>query len=282
MFSSVDNRISKGKLSHNLKEKPCAAQITTTALSQREDSMSASSSIEWTDATWNPVRGCQKVSPGCKFCYAEAFAERWRGVPGHPYEQGFDLRLVRDHLELPLRWKKSKLIFVNSMSDLYQDGVDDNFIFDVFKTMKRAQWHTFQVLTKRSERLAALAAKLDWAPNVWQGVSVESAAYVSRIDDLLRAEAAIRFLSVEPLLGPIPDLPLDGIHWVIVGGESGPRARPMNEKWVLDIRDRCARANVPFFFKQWGGRNKAAAGRILEGVQWNQMPARPSPETVLA
>ena len=189
--------------------------------------MSDRSDIEWTDATWNPVRGCQKVSPGCKHCYAETFSERFRGVPGHPFEQGFDLRLVPDALDLPRRWRSGRLVFVNSMSDLFQDEVPADFIRRAFSVMRECPQHQFQVLTKRAERLLALAPKLDWAPNVWMGVSVENDDYKWRIDLLRRVPAAIRFISVEPLLGPIKKLPLKGIHWVIAGGESGPRARAM-------------------------------------------------------
>lgn len=237
--------------------------------------MSVTSSIEWTDATWNPLRGCQKVSPGCKHCYAETFTERFRGVPGHPFEQGFDLRLVPEALGLPLRWRSPKRIFVNSMSDLFQDGVPDAYIEQVFDVMRRASHHTaFQVLTKRSARLRELAPRLPWPDNVWIGVSVETDRYTSRIADLATVQqAAVRFLSVEPLLGPIPVLPLDGIDWVIVGGESGHGARPMDPAWVTDIRDQCVRAGVPFFFKQWGGVRKSRAGRLLDGRTWDAMPA---------
>lgn len=236
--------------------------------------MSATSAIEWTDATWNPLRGCRKVSPGCKHCYAETFAERFRGVPGHPFEQGFDLRLVPEALELPLRWRLPKRIFVNSMSDLFQDDVPDTYVAQVFDVMRRAAHHAaFQVLTKRSERLRQLAPRLPWPDNVWIGVSVESAAYLTRIRDLgTIRQAAVRFLSVEPLLAPIPELPLDGIDWVIVGGESGPGARPMDPAWVRDIRDQCAAARVPFFFKQWGGVQKARRGRLLDGRTWDELP----------
>jgi protein gp37 len=236
--------------------------------------MSQTSAIEWTDATWNPLRGCRKVSPGCKNCYAETFAERFRGVPGHPFEQGFDLRLVPEALDLPLRWRSPKRIFVNSMSDLFQDEVEDAYIERVFDVMRRAHHHVaFQVLTKRSERLKQIAPRLPWPDNVWIGVSVESERYISRIEDLVSVrQAAVRFLSVEPLLGPLPALPLDGIDWVIVGGESGPRARPMDPAWVLEVRDQCERAGVPFFFKQWGGVRKARNGRLLEGRTWDEMP----------
>lgn len=236
--------------------------------------MSSSSAIEWTDATWNPLRGCRKVSPGCKHCYAETFAERFRGVPGHPFEQGFDLRLVPEALELPLRWRAPRRIFVNSMSDLFQDEVPESYIQRVFAVMARAQHHlAFQVLTKRSARLRELAPRLPWPANVWIGVSVESEKYSSRVYDLAMVQsAAVRFLSVEPLLGPIPRLPLSGIDWVIVGGESGHGARPMDPGWVRDLRDQCLSAKVPFFFKQWGGVRKARAGRELDGRTWDEMP----------
>jgi protein gp37 len=234
--------------------------------------MSDQSAIEWTDATWNPVRGCTKISPGCKHCYAETFAERFRGVPGHPFEQGFDLRLVPEALELPLRWKRGRLIFVNSMSDLFHEDIPLDYIRRVFGVMRAAEQHQFQVLTKRAARLEELAPHLEFAPNIWMGVSVENAAYTKRIEHLRRVPAHVRFLSVEPLLGPIDDLPLEGIHWVIVGGESGRRARPMAPEWVRSIRDQCRRARVPFFFKQWGGVFKSRTGRELDGRTWDQMP----------
>lgn len=234
--------------------------------------MSETSSIEWTDATWNPVTGCTKISPGCKNCYAETFAERFRGVDGHPYEQGFDLKLWSERLVLPLTWKKSKRIFVNSMSDLFHEHVPDSFIVEVFDTMSQAHWHQFQVLTKRAERLKSIASDLSWTDNIWMGVSVENADYSFRVELLREVDAHVRFLSIEPLLGPIPDLNLDRIDWVIVGGESGNRARPIEGDWVIDIRDQCKKAKVPFFFKQWGGRNKKKTGRILEGRTWDEMP----------
>jgi protein gp37 len=234
--------------------------------------MSDRSAIEWTEATWNPVRGCTKVSPGCKHCYAETFAERFRGVPGHPFEQGFDLRLVPTALDLPKRWRRGRLIFVNSMSDLFQEDIPLDFIRSVFAVMRECPQHQFQVLTKRAERLVELAPRLEWTPNVWMGVSVESAAYTWRSQMLQKVDAAIRFLSVEPLLGPIESLPLHRIDWVIVGGESGHRAREMRVEWVRSIRDQCRTAGVPFFFKQWGGVNKSEAGRTLDRREWNEMP----------
>ena len=234
--------------------------------------MSKKSAIEWTDSTWNPVTGCTKVSPACKNCYAETFAERWRGIPGHPYEQGFDLRLWPDRLELPLAWKKPRMIFVNSMSDLFHEEVPYAFIASAFRTMERASWHVFQVLTKRSERLAELAPRLAWPPNVWAGVSIETADYLQRADHLREVPAAIRFLSLEPLLGHLGTIDLSDIDWVIVGGESGPRARPMEAAWVRDIHRQCRREGVPFFFKQWGGTQKKKNGRSLDGRTWDGMP----------
>ena len=235
--------------------------------------MAQRSAIEWTHATWNPVRGCTKVSPGCKHCYAETFAERFRGVPGHPFEQGFDLRLVPEKLEEPLRWKTPRRVFVNSLSDLFHEQIPVDYIRSVFDVMRQARRHQFQILTKRSARLLQLAPELRWHPNVWMGVSVENARYAFRSRDLARVPADVRFLSVEPLLGAIPELPLDGIHWVIVGGESGPRHRPVQREWVLEIRDQCLASGVPFFFKQWGGRFPKSGGRTLEGREWNQFPA---------
>ena len=234
--------------------------------------MSEKSTIEWTDSTWNPVTGCTKVSPGCKHCYAEIFAERWRGIPGHPYEQGFDLQLWPDRLELPLTWKKPRTVFVNSMSDLFHTEVPLPYIQRVFRTMEKASWHTFQILTKRSERLAALASELKWPPNVWMGVSIETAEYLWRVDHVREVSAAVRFLSLEPLLGPVGAIDLSGIHWVIVGGESGPGARPMEANWIREIRKQCHAQNVPFFFKQWGGVQKHRTGRKLGGRTYDEMP----------
>jgi len=235
--------------------------------------VSEHSEIEWTDATWNPVRGCTKVSPGCKHCYAETFAERFRGVPGHPYQQGFDLRLVPESLELPFRWKGRKLIFVNSMSDLFHEGIPDDYVLRVLEVIRKSRQHQFQVLTKRAERLASFSRKRSIPSNAWIGVSVESADYTWRIDYLRKVPARIRFLSVEPLLGPLGRLDLRGISWVIVGGESGPGARPMEPSWVREIRDTCLAARVPFFFKQWGGVRKKHAGRVLDGRTWDEKPA---------
>lgn len=256
--------------------------------------MAERSAIEWTDSTWNPVTGCTKVSPGCKHCYAEAIAERFRGIPGHPYERGFDLRLWPRRLILPLRWKEPRRIFVNSMSDLFHKGVPDEFVAKVFNVMQQANWHIFQVLTKRSERMRVWSnerfcsgarspnSKKVWPAHVWAGVSVETQDYVWRIRDLQQVPAKVRFLSVEPLLGSV-DLDvslLKGIHWVIVGGESGPFARQMQPEWVRAIQRRCKEYGVKFFFKQWGayapdGRRvgKKAAGRKLDGRTWDDMPA---------
>src|SRR5438876_1164646 len=234
--------------------------------------MSDNSSIEWTEATWNPVTGCRKVSPGCAHCYAEAFAERFRGVPGHPYQQGFDLRLWPERLELPLRWRRPRLIFANSMSDLFHEEVPDAVVHQVFAVMERASWHTFQVLTKRHERLVDLAPHLPWPPNVWMGVSIENQRFVHRADHLRQVPAAVRFISAEPLLGPLEGLDLDGIDWLIAGGESGPRHRRIDPAWVTELRDRCETAGVAFFFKQWGGRTPKAGGRLLEGVQHDALP----------
>ncbi|NUO51117.1 MAG: phage Gp37/Gp68 family protein [Polyangiaceae bacterium] len=235
--------------------------------------MSDGSTIEWTDATWNPVRGCTKISPGCKRCYAERFAERFRGVPGHPFEQGFDLRLIPSALDLPLKWRASRRVFVNSMSDLFHEEIPVPYVERVFDVMRRASHHTFQVLTKRADRMAKLAPSLNVSDNVWMGVSVENAEYTTRIDHLRNVQTRVRFLSIEPLLGPIPDLNLTGIHWAIVGGESGPRARPLEPEWVRSIRDQCVAAGVPFFFKQWGGVRKHVTGRELDGRTWDEMPA---------
>jgi protein gp37 len=234
--------------------------------------MSASSTIEWTEATWNPTTGCQKISPGCQHCYAERFAERWRGVAGHPYEQGFDLRIWHERLEMPLSWKKSRLIFVNSMSDLFLDEIPTDFILAVFNVMTQASWHQFQVLTKRPERMLEIAQKLDnWPSNIWAGVSVESQAWNWRVDILKKVPASIKFLSCEPLLGALK-LSLNNISWVIVGGESGIGARPIKIEWVRDIKDQCLEANVPFFFKQWGGVYKKRNGRDLDGKTWDEFP----------
>lgn len=234
--------------------------------------MSDQSSIEWTDSTWNPVTGCTKISPGCKHCYAEKFAERWRGIPDHPYEQGFDLKLWPARIELPLTWKKPRTIFVNSMSDLFHDKIPTPFIKKIFSVMQDAHWHTFQILTKRADRLADLANELNWPKNIWMGVSVENEQYLGRIDKLRHVPAAVRFISFEPLLGPVGKADLTEIHWAIVGGESGPGARPIDPKWVREIRSLCSKKKTAFFFKQWGGVQKSRTGRILDGRTWDQMP----------
>jgi protein gp37 len=242
--------------------------------------MSDGSAIEWTDATWNPVRGCTKITPGCAHCYAETFAERFRGVPRHPYEQGFDLRLVPTKLEEPLRWRRPRMIFVNSMSDLFHKSVPDDYVLAVSRVMATTPRHVFQVLTKRSERLRdLLRTKLSFAAgqsHIWWGVSVENRKHgLPRIDDLRSAPAAVRFLSIEPLLERLGPVNLSGISWVIVGGESGPGARPIDASWVRDIRDQCLESAVPFFFKQWGGVRKKHTGRVLDGRTWDELPDRP-------
>jgi protein gp37 len=234
--------------------------------------MATNSAIEWTETTWNPLTGCTKISPGCKHCYAERMSLRLQAMGQRNYVHGFDLNLHEHMLEEPLRWRKPRVVFVNSMSDLFHQDVPESFIFRVFEVMRRADWHVFQVLTKRSERLAHMSAEIDWPANVWMGVSVERADYAYRIDHLRQTEARVRFLSLEPLLGPLQGLPLDGIDWVIVGGESGPGARNLDAAWVTGIRDQCLAAKVPFFFKQWGGVFKNRNGRVLEGRTWDEMP----------
>ena len=236
--------------------------------------MGARSAIEWTESTWNPVTGCTKISPGCQNCYAERMARRLQAMGQANYAEGFKLVVHERSLELPLRWKAPQTIFVNSMSDLFHRDVPTEFVLRTFDIMNRANWHNYQVLTKRSARLVNTDPQLPWAEHIWMGVSVENADYVHRIEDLRRTGALVRFLSLEPLLGPLPGLDLTGIDWVIVGGESGPGARKMEATWVTDIRDQCVRANVPFFFKQWGGTNKKKAGRLLDGQLWDQMPAQ--------
>ncbi len=235
--------------------------------------MSNRSSIEWTESTWNPVTGCTKVSPGCKHCYAERMAKRLKAMGQPNYANGFTLTLHEHSLELPLKWKRPQRIFVNSMSDLFHTNVPTWFIQKALDVMRSAHWHEFQVLTKRSERLLEMSSSLAWPDNVWMGVSVESQDYVFRIDDLRDTGAAIKFVSFEPLLGPLPKLYLNGIDWAIVGGESGPGARPMEREWVLDIKSQCQNEGVPFFFKQWGGVNKKKTGRLLEGRTWDEVPS---------
>jgi protein gp37 len=232
----------------------------------------AKSSIEWTESTWNPLTGCTKVSDGCKHCYAERMARRLKAMGQANYANGFKLTMHPHVLEKPLLWKPPQMIFVNSMSDLFHSEVPAQYIMQVFDTMRRAHWHTFQVLTKRAKRLPKLDPRIDWPANVWMGVSIENESVQWRIDCLRETRARTKFLSLEPLLGPLPNLNLEGIDWVIVGGESGPKARPMDQAWVSDIRDQCVTANVPFFFKQWGGVQKKRNGRLLDGRTWDQLP----------
>jgi protein gp37 len=234
--------------------------------------MADRSAIEWTQATWNPVTGCDKVSPGCAHCYAETFAERWRGIPGHAYEQGFELRLWPERLEQPLRWRRPRMIFVNSMSDLFHERVPFEFISRVFAAMGEAGQHTFQILTKRHERLAELAPRLPWHSNIWMGVSIENRRFVHRADYLREVEANVRFISAEPLLGPLEGLNLSGIDWLIAGGESGPGHRPVRIDWLRELRDQSNHAGTAFFFKQWGGHRPKSGGRTLDGRTWDEMP----------
>jgi protein gp37 len=241
--------------------------------------LSERTAIEWTDHTWNPIRGCTKISPGCAHCYAETFAERFRGVPGHPYEQGFDLRLIPGKLAEPLRWRSPSMVFVNSMSDLFHEDVPEAYVAAVCRVMILANWHTYQVLTKRSERMREMLrtslAFASSAPHIWWGVSVEDRRHgLPRVEHLRQAPASLRILSVEPLLEDLGPFDLDGIGWVIAGGESGPGARRMEQDWIAGLRDHCARVGVPFFFKQWGGVRKGAAGRTLDGRTHDETPAR--------
>lgn len=239
-------------------------------------------SIEWTETTWNPVTGCSKVSPGCRHCYAERMAKRLQAMGVRNYRDGFEVRVHEHMLTMPIGWAKPRMVFVNSMGDLFHEEVPVDFIRRVFEVMQRTPRHTYQLLTKRAERLAEIAPSLSWPDNVWMGVTVESNEYLQRVEHLTQVPAAVRFLSIEPLLGPLPDLNLDGINWVIVGGESGPGARPMQKEWALGIRDCCLEQGVPFFFKQWGGTRKKQAGRTLENRTWNQMPPPSSPNFLLA
>jgi len=234
----------------------------------------ATSKIEWTESTWNPVTGCTKISSGCQNCYAERMAKRLKLMGQPNYAKGFQVALHEHVLEYPLRWKKPRTIFDNSMSDLFHERVPDSFILKVFEIMRRAYWHQFQVLTKRSTRLRELATRLNWTKNIWVGVSVEDEEVKFRIDDLRRVPATIKFVSIEPLLGPVTSLDLSNIDWVIVGGESGPRSRPMKKEWVIQIKEQCVEQNVAFFFKQWGGINKNKTGRLLEGRIWDEMPIK--------
>jgi protein gp37 len=230
------------------------------------------SSIEWTESTWNPVTGCSKISPGCKFCYAKRMADRLKAMGQPRYRDGFAVRLQEDLIDLPLRWREPRIVFVNSMSDLFHEDIPESFILRCFQTMNIAKQHTFQVLTKRPTRCTELAKKIDWTSNIWIGTSIESAEYSWRSSSIASLPAAVRFLSIEPLLSAIPNLPLKSIDWAIVGGESGPGARPMDPDWVRQIRDRCVAQNVPFFFKQWGGVRKSRTGRTLDGRTWDELP----------
>lgn len=234
--------------------------------------MGANSLIEWTESTWNPVTGCTKISEGCVHCYAERLAHRLKAIGQRNYSNGFRVTLHPHTLNIPLEWKKSHRIFVNSMSDLFHDAIPLSFIQQVFDVMNKAYWHSFQILTKRADRLAEFAPYLQWAGNIWMGVTVESPLYLSRLEYLRSVPAAVRFLSLEPLLNPIHDIDLLNVDWVIVGGESGPGARPMDERWVIDVQQKCFKANVPFFFKQWGGVNKKKSGRLLNGKTYDEMP----------
>ena len=234
--------------------------------------MATLSDIEWTEATWNPLTGCNKISPGCKNCYAEKLSYRLQKMGQHNYRNGFALTLHHHALEIPLKWKKPKVIFVNSMSDLFHKEVPLSFIKKVFKVMNQCPQHQFQILTKRAEQLQKIAPQLKWTDNIWMGVSVENKNYIKRIDTLLKTKAKIKFLSLEPLLGPLKGLKLKGIDWVIVGGESGPKARPVQAEWIMQIRDQCVAQKTPFFFKQWGGVRKHKTGRQLEGRTWDEMP----------
>ena len=240
--------------------------------------MADGSAIEWTDATWNPVTGCTKITAGCDNCYASRFSERFRGVPGHPFESGFDLTLRPERLQQPLGWKRPRMIFVNSMSDLFHKEVPREFVDRVFDTMEAADWHVFQVLTKRSSIMRDYLKRryrgVTAPAHVWLGVSVEDGRAKGRIEHLRQAPAAVRFLSIEPLIGPVGPMTLDGIHWVIAGGESGPGARPMHIDWARDVRDQCAAQGVAFFFKQWGGIRPKTGGRDLDGREWNDLPAK--------
>jgi protein gp37 len=236
--------------------------------------MAQGSSIEWTESTWNPVTGCTKVSPGCKHCYAERIAARLQAMGQRNYEKGFQVAIHHHALELPLTWKKPQMVFVNSMSDIFHEEVPEEFVRRVFDVMRRAWWHTFQVLTKRTKRLEKIAGEIDWPPNVWMGVSVETKNYFFRIDHLRTVPAGVKFISFEPLLEDVGKIHLTGIDWVIVGGESGPRARPIEKAWVVEIREQCLAVGVPFFFKQWGGVNKSKTGRLLDGRRWEELPRR--------
>ncbi len=234
--------------------------------------MAHNSLIEWTQSTWNPVTGCTKISIGCNNCYAERFAKRLQAAGVSQYINGFKVKIHPESFSIPLKWKKPRVIFVNSMSDLFHEEVPDDFIFRIFEIMKQANWHVFQILTKRSERMLQLSPKLDWQPNIWMGVTIETQDYIFRLEHLKKTKSSVKFISFEPLLSDIKNLRLKGIDWVIVGGESGPKSRPMKKEWVVNIRNSCIYQNIPFFFKQWGGFRKKVNGRLLEGKTWNEMP----------
>ncbi|MFH1941652.1 MAG: phage Gp37/Gp68 family protein [bacterium] len=234
--------------------------------------MAVKSLIEWTESTWNPITGCTKISLGCKNCYAERLSKRLQAMGQPNYKNGFKITLHPHAIEIPLHWKIPQMVFVNSMSDLFHEDVPSSFIIKIFEVMNKAEWHIFQILTKRSHRLSELAPRLNWTPNIWMGVTIESQDYIYRIDNLRTTSAPIKFLSMEPLLGPICNLNLKGIDWVIVGGESGPGARPIEEYWINDILKKCESNYIPFFFKQWGGFNKKKNGRLLKGKTWDGMP----------
>jgi len=241
--------------------------------------MAFESSIEWTESTWNPVTGCTKISTGCTHCYAERMAKRLQAMGVPNYTKGFSVAVHEESLGIPLKWSKPRVIFVNSMSDLFHEHIPDDFILRVFRAMNEVPRHRFQVLTKRSERLLRMSPALPWTENIWMGVTVEEDRYLYRAEHLKRVRAAVKFLSLEPLLGPLPGLDLDGLDWVIVGGESGPGARPLNADWVIDIKEKCQRTGIPFFFKQWGGARKKKAGRLLEGKTWSEVPVAASHES---
>lgn len=243
--------------------------------------MAQLSRIEWTEVTWNPVTGCDQVSPGCAHCYAKTFAERWQGIAGHHYEQGFALRLWPDRLSQPFRWRRPRTVFVNSMSDLFHEDIPNDYVREVFDVMACLPQHTFQVLTKRHERLAEFGAELSWPDNVWMGVSIENRRFVERADYLRRIPAAVRFISAEPLLGPLEGLNLADIDWLIAGGESGPRHRRLDPDWLRELRDRCLAEDVAFFFKQWGGRTPKAGGRVLDGRTWDTLPSNLSRQVLV-
>jgi protein gp37 len=237
--------------------------------------MPRTTKIEWTHSSWNPATGCTKVSAGCRYCYAERMAKRLQAAGLYRYRNGFKVTLQEDIVELPLRWRKPRLVFAGSMTDLFHEDIPFEYLLRIFETMQKAHWHVFQLLTKREDRLAELYKHLPWPENVWMGVTVESSKEISRMEILRKVPAAVRFVSMEPLLGPIPRFPIDGIDWIIVGGESGPNARPVEYRWIVEIRNRCLKNNIPFFFKQWGGINKKKSGSLLDGKYYHEYPAFP-------